>query len=681
MQSSAVLTGFKDTNPYYFTVDVETTMKSDTSFSATPFDPKNRMLSFGFDELGTHLPPYIKPSIVELQLTTSYQDNESVESMIGNLNAIGKYRPIALIGHNIKFDLHYLMLNGLDLSNVKLAYDTQYMYYLLTGEKSPSLNEVADYYKLPRKEETLSTYIEKGIPIEDIPVDEMQKYLERDVLLTGEVFLKLLDDLCKQNNKLTLTHINARLNMGLQAMEMNGLFIDKAKLFRAFTECDEKVIHHEAGLNDLADNIYPDGAKPPRLHTTKTLNQILRGQPFKVKEKIEVGKFKNGNTKYKTVEKQQFLDQPIVSDNYWTKKERKAENPSLGLPMGEQQLSILAENAHELSADQRQYLTHVVDYRKSSKLKDAFLKPLGDYLKETESLTINPIYNCTTTSTGRLSSTNPNAQNQPPEVDALFTVPQATDSAFTVRASADFKQLEIWAAAVLSGDEQLIEDIKTGTDIPDTIARQANLSNYKEHSVRRRCKVILYGTIYGGYPAGLSKQTGWDKTIITEIQDVFFARYRGLRKYYDEYIKKVNNSPPVRTSKHNGGAIVSLPSITGRSYMYSQYPQWNGKLGFNTAQLYNYRIQGFATGDVVPLYIACFMDVQPDFCFLERTVHDQLGTRWNLDRADYAQEDTETIRQAIEETYETALKLTQTTLETWLPRLPKLPLKLDMTFY
>jgi|7_EtaG_2_1085326.scaffolds.fasta_scaffold00711_10 DNA polymerase I-like protein with 3'-5' exonuclease and polymerase domains len=655
-------------------IDVETTMRSNTNFSATPFDPKNEMLSLG----------YTQTSIIPTasRIVTSYDQGMSKTRIINDLNV--KDKPIVFIGHNIKFDLHYLVLEGLDLDQVSLAYDTQYMYYLLTGKKSPSLNDVADYYKLPRKKDTLSEYFSNNISIEDIPEKEMQEYLTQDISLTKEVFIRLWDDLCPELSP--LVDLNAKLNMALQAMEMNGIYIDKEKLYHEYNKTDLVVEDSLTELKRLATLIYPAGTVPAKLHTTKTLNQIFRGKPVKTKEKYEAGVYKNGNIKFATREAVVYTDQPIVGDDNWTKKERANENVNLGLPMGEKQLQTIHDHVRGLTVAQKEYALQVIKYRKSSKLRDSFLKPIGDYLRETQSGAIHPTYNCTTTSTGRLSSTNPNAQNQPPEVEALFTTPTATGDSIVVRASADFKQLEIWAAAVLSGDSQLLEDIGNGVDIPDTIAASANLSGYKQPSVRRLCKVVLYGTIYGGYPAGLSKQTGWDKKIIQDIQAAFFDRYPGLKKYYDDYITLVNNSSPIAHHPTTGGAIVAIPSITGRIYRYTQYPQWDGRLDFNVPQLYNYRIQGFATGDVVPLYIACFLDTLEKnysiggapICHLERTVHDQVGTRWTFPRSGLSSDKIERI---IEGTYDDALGLTHIALKEWLPSLPELPLVLDLKIF
>jgi DNA polymerase I-like protein with 3'-5' exonuclease and polymerase domains len=657
-------------------IDVETTMRSSTNFSATPFDPKNEMLSMGYTHT-TFLP-------TDFPVVTSYDMGMSKARLINELNVIDD-GGIVFIGHNIKFDLHYLVLEGLDLDKVSLAYDTQYMYYLLTGTKSPSLNDVADYYKLPRKKDTLSEYFGNNISIEDIPEKEMQEYLTQDIVLTKEVFTRLWADL---NPELSpLVDLNAKVNMALQAMEMNGIYIDKEKLYQEYNKTDLIVEDSLTELERLATLIYPAGTKPEKLHTTKTLNQIFRGKPVKTKQRVEQGTYKNGNAKFVTEEVVVYTGQPIVDDSNWTRKERGNENVNLGLPMGEKQLQIIHDVVRGLTIEQKDYALQVIKYRKSSKLRDSFLKPIGDYLRETQSDAIHPTYNCTTTSTGRLSSTNPNAQNQPPEVEAMFTTPPAVGFNIEVRASADFKQLEIWAAAVLSGDVQLIQDIGSGVDIPDTIAISANLSGYKQPSVRRLCKIVLYGTIYGGYPAGLSKQTGWDKKIIQDIQAAFFDRYPGLKKYYDDYITLVNSSLPIGHHPTTGGAIVAIPSITGRIYRYTQYPQWDGRLDFNVPQLYNYRIQGFATGDVVPLYIACFLDVlnknytvsSDPICYLERTVHDQVGTRWTFPTRLGLSADK--IERIIEGTYDEALSLTHIALKEWLPSLPELPLSLDFKIF
>ena len=186
------------------------------------------------------------------------------------------------------------------------------------------------------------------------------------------------------------------------------------------------------------------------------------------------------------------------------------------------------------------------------------------------------------TATGRLSSSNPNFQNQPKRG---FPVRKAVVSRFEdgLVIEADFSGLEFRVAGELSRDPQIIEDILTGKDIHKqtaAIINQTDASNIDKDQ-RQAAKAYTFAPLYGGMGAG-------EPDHIRNYFSQFFAIYEGLAAYQKRLMDGV-----VR----NG--IVQTPS--GRQYFWPNAKRTrNGRIT-NATQVVNYPVQGFATGDLVPL--------------------------------------------------------------------------------
>jgi DNA polymerase I-like protein with 3'-5' exonuclease and polymerase domains len=222
---------------------------------------------------------------------------------------------------------------------------------------------------------------------------------------------------------------------------------------------------------------------------------------------------------------------------------------------------------------------------------------------------IHPSFNQAITSTGRLSSSNPNFQNMPR--GGTFPIKRAIKSRFErgVIIEADFSGLEFVIAAELSRCPQAIADILAGKDIHKQTASiifQIAMDEVTKDQ-RQAAKPFTFSPLYGG--AGM----GMPDHIRAYFQE-FFNVYPGIKEYHDRLIEGV-----IRTK------VVRLP--TGREYCWpgAQRTAW-GSVTYKT-QVVNYPIQGAATGDLVP--IACIRlrkmmkqhKVRSVFC---NTVHDSL---------------------------------------------------------
>lgn len=197
----------------YLTIDVETS----TFQHGNPFSRCNKMCYVG---LLTHTGEY-KDFPIEYK---DYPYGESLSQIQEILNEHD-----CIIGFNLKFDLHWLVRYGLDLSRLKV-FDVQLGEFIIRNQSNPypSLNNAALSYSLEGKLDTVKVeYWDKGIDTPDIPEDILTSYLRQDVEQTYQVFLKQ-QGLITPEKKVLLSLANQDL-LALLEIEHNGMMYDTKK--------------------------------------------------------------------------------------------------------------------------------------------------------------------------------------------------------------------------------------------------------------------------------------------------------------------------------------------------------------------------------------------------------------------------------------------------------------------
>ena len=192
-------------------------------------------------------------------------------------------------------------------------------------------------------------------------------------------------------------------------------------------------------------------------------------------------------------------------------------------------------------------------------------------------------FNQCVTATGRLSSSEPNLQNQPKRG---FPVRKAIVSRFGPEhliVEADFSGLEFRMAGELSRDSQIIADINNGKDIHKQTASIINQCSPDAVSkdMRQAAKQYSFAPLYGGMGGG-------EKPHVKKYFSEFFVLYKGLKEYQEKLMTGVLKT-----------GIVEVPS--GRQYKWDNVVRTNNGRVRHATQIVNYPIQGFATGDCVPL--------------------------------------------------------------------------------
>lgn len=178
----------------------------------------------------------------------------------------------------------------------------------------------------------------------------------------------------------------------------------------------------------------------------------------------------------------------------------------------------------------------ISEHRELSKLKSTYLDALPELINK-ETGRVHTSFNQAVTSTGRLSSSNPNLQNIPIRTDLGNEIRKAfvAEKGYKILA-ADYSQLELRIAAHLSGDKNMSESFRKGEDIHKRTASEIYGVKIEDVTTEMRyaAKTINFGVLYGQGPRALSQQTGMSFDEAREFIAKYFQIYKDIRRYMDE---------------------------------------------------------------------------------------------------------------------------------------------------
>ena len=269
----------------------------------------------------------------------------------------------------------------------------------------------------------------------------------------------------------------------------------------------------------------------------------------------------------------------------------------------------LAEQGHQLP----QLIT---EHRSLSKLKSTYTDKLPQQINP-HSGRVHTSYHQAVTSTGRLSSANPNLQNIPVRSEQGRRIRQAfiAPSGFKLLA-ADYSQIELRIMAHLSGDEGLLNAFANDRDIHSATAAEVFDTEINQISKeqRRRAKAINFGLIYGMSAFGLAKQLDISRTEAQQYVELYFERYPGVKRYMDETKESAREQGYVETVF---GRRLYLPEINARNGQRRQYAERSA---------INAPMQGTAADIIKLAMIQCdqWLQQNPHMGQMIMQVHDEL---------------------------------------------------------
>lgn len=253
---------------------------------------------------------------------------------------------------------------------------------------------------------------------------------------------------------------------------------------------------------------------------------------------------------------------------------------------------VLSTRFSELSKiqDRHPIIQEIFSFRELSKLTSTYIDALPKVAGPQNRL--HTSFNQTGTTTGRLSSSEPNLQNLPIRTDFGRAVRQAfiAPAGYSL-VSFDYSQIELRIAASLSGDKKMIEAFKNNEDIHARVAAEVfNVPIEKvDKEMRRRAKVINFGIIYGMGINNLSRNLKCSREEAEVFYGEYFRDFSGMRKYINQIIKDTQTKGYTETL------------FKRRRYL----PEINSKLEYIRKEAermaVNAPIQGTATADIIKL--------------------------------------------------------------------------------
>ena len=193
------------------------------------------------------------------------------------------------------------------------------------------------------------------------------------------------------------------------------------------------------------------------------------------------------------------------------------------------------ESELEKLRDLHPVISDILEYRELQKLLSTYIDNIPHMVDGGGRLHAH-FEQCGTT-TGRMSSSNPNLQNIPIRTDLGRAIRNAfvAEEGFSIVAL-DYSQIELRLAAILSGDRKLIGIFKSGGDVHAAVASEVfNVSAEKvDREMRRRAKVINFGILYGMGVNALRANLGTSRTEAQEFYNAYFAKFTGLAEYLEK---------------------------------------------------------------------------------------------------------------------------------------------------
>ncbi len=450
------------------------------------------------------------------------QDEEIAKQTAKKFKNILESNEIQKIGQNLKYDM--LVLRKYDVFLDGPIFDTMIAHYLLNPEIRHNMDYLAETYlkyQTIHIDELIGPKGKNQRNMAQLQPSEVLDYAAEDADVTlqlKEVFEKEINE--NQLNKL-LYDIELPLLKVLCEMEATGVKVDTAFLKEYSIVISKKLREIENEITEMA------------------------GFEFNINSARQVGEVLFDRLK-------------IVSKA----KKTKSGQYTTG------------EDTLESMRDKHPIVGKILEYRGLKKLLSTYIDALPQLINP-KTGKIHTSFNQATTSTGRLSSTNPNLQNIPIRDEEGREIRKAfiPDEGCTFL-SVDYSQIELRIMAHLSKDPTMIEAFVDNVDIHATTASKIYKVDLKDvtRDMRRKAKTANFGIIYGISVFGLAERLAIPRSEAKELIDGYFATFPQVKKYMDESIQIAKNQGYVETIF---GRKRYLPDINSRNAIVRGYAERN----------------------------------------------------------------------------------------------------------
>ena len=396
-------------------------------------------------------------------------------------------------------------------------FDVEIAGYILNSTSNYSIENLAlDYLEID-----INKYIDSENKESQINLFESQTEpalnLKNSIytICINKLYKKLKEELEATNQLGLFEKIEMPLSEVLADMQYTGIYIDKNELLEYGKTLQKRI-------EEITSKIYEIAGIEFNINSPKQLGEMLF-------EKLKLPVYKKTKNGYST-------DVDVLEK---LKKEHEIIEP-------------------------------ILEYRALSKLNSTYAQGLIPYINK-KTGRIHSYFHQTVTSTGRISSTEPNIQNIPTRMDIgkkLREVFKPNEKSIFV--DADYSQIELRVLAHISGDKNMIEAFNNNEDIHKQAASKVFNIPIEDVSkeLRSKAKAVNFGIVYGISDFGLAEQIGVSKKEAKLYIEQYLQKYNGIKDFMDEIVESAKENGYVDTLFNRRRYI---PEIKSNNYTVRQF--------------------------------------------------------------------------------------------------------------
>ena len=613
-------------------IDVETTfvMNDNRRTDPSPFNSQNRLVSiqYAINDKDIHFRWFHHKDLKCIDTRDAFTE---IQSVLNNTTL--------LVGHNIKFDLIWLWESGFKYTNK--VYDTMIGEYLLLRQQKQGISLSDSCVRrnvAMKKSELIDDYLKQGIGFDEMPMDTVKEYGIGDIESTRQLHIAQSNLYKSSHNSIMHKHLKLMNNFlpVLATIERNGIKIDFSTLHKVRADYQREQSQLKLKMEDICNGVMGD--TPINFASPEQVSQLIYSRKVLDKKKwaevFNIGLNEKGKPFHRPRMSTALFVKHVKSmtsrvhkttanhchtckgrgEYYKTKKDgTRWKNPTkcpacrgagfvyipmpkiAGLTMNPRDIHDVSANGFATDKSTLVRLLSVAKYKQNIKAEE-FLKSsirlnavdvylssfVGGISRNTRTDgVLHPKFNQCITRTTRLSSSDPNFQNQPRA--STFPVRAVVVSRFDNGniLQADYSQLEFRVAAQLCGDENMYKDIIDGSDVHRYTASIIFSKDEKDITKEERtaAKAHTFKPLYGG-TTGTPNEMSYYKA--------FVAKYPKLGEWHDNL--------QTEAISHS---IVSMD--TGQQFAFPDTKRLASGNASGAPSIKNYPVQGIAGGCVVPL--------------------------------------------------------------------------------
>ena len=422
-----------------------------------------------------------------------------------------------VIGQNLKYDLQVLRNHQI---NIKRFYaDTMLMSYSINSTASRhNLDALAEYYlniKTIKFEDVMGKGKNKLKNFSEVPIKEATNYAAEDADITLQLYRTFETKIDDKTTKM-LQEIEYPMIFVLMEMEATGALIDIKHLNSLSNNFGSKLIN-------LVQKIHKHSGVVFNIDSPKQLSEVL---------------FDKMGIETKGLKK--------TSSGYYSTSE-----------------AVLQK-----LADENEIIKDILEYRTLAKLKSTYTDKLSEICDLGSR--VHTSYHQAVTSTGRLSSSDPNLQNIPIRTKDGIVIREAFIAPQGKKLLAiDYSQIELRLMAHYSNDEIMVKSFNNNEDIHKRTASEIFGVDIQDvdDDMRRKAKTINFGLLYGMSAFGLSNQLSVTRAEADIFLESYFDRYSGVSAFMKNIVEDAKGKKYVETLH---GRKIHVPNIESSNYLMRQ---------------------------------------------------------------------------------------------------------------